>query len=187
MISTRIKGAVIALGTFDGMHPGHQAVIDRAVKRAGELGVKSMAFTFRNIPKSLFKKDVDQLMPPEEKERLMHERGIDHVVLQEFSEAFSLLTPREFIEGLVTEYEPKAVVTGEDYRFGCKASGNTEMLKAFGKEMGFEVITVGTVRMVLPDGSLGGKISSTDIRSAIRQNRMELAEALMKGKIAGDE
>ena len=85
------------------------------------------------------------------------------------------------------EYHPIALVTGEDYTFGHRASGNIQTLIALGKEMGFKVITIETVRMVLPDGSLGEKISSTAIRRAISENRPELIDGYMHGRNTIDQ
>ena len=180
-------GSVIALGTFDGMHPGHRAVIDRAVEEARGLNCESMVFTFANIPRGIFSKAPVPIMTEQEREKAIRERGVDTVVMAQFNESFSRLSPSEFIKEIIMEYHPIALVTGEDYTFGHRASGNIQTLIALGKEMGFKVITIETVRMVLPDGSLGEKISSTAIRRAISENRPELIDGYMHGRNTIDQ
>ena len=172
----------VALGTFDGMHPGHQAVIDTTVEYAKKNGLKSLVFTFTNIPRSIFSKAPVPIMTSGERENAIRARGVDDVIMTQFSEAFSRMSPEAFVEMIVTEHHPAALVSGEDYTFGYKASGNTDMLKRFGREMGFEVITVKTLRLLNDDGTEGEKISSTGIRRAIQENRPELIESYMHGK-----
>ncbi len=174
---------VIALGTFDGMHPGHRAVISCAVQEAKQTGAKSMVYTFSSIPRALFMKAPKMLMPPDERKEEILKMGVDEVVMVDFTREIAELTPEAFVKMLFDAYCPLAIVAGEDYTFGYRAAGNMEMLKQMGKEMGFEVITAETVRVKLPDGSMGDKISSTDIRKALEENKISLAEHLFKGEI----
>ena len=172
---------VIALGTFDGMHAGHRRVISRTVEEARKTGAKSMVYTFTGIPRTLFGKTARMLMTPEERRQAMLDMGVDEVVMVEFTEDFAAISPEAFIENLKNAYHPRAVVAGEDYSFGCKAAGKKDTLIKLGKEMGFEAIIVPVVRVVMPDGTEGEKISSTGIRQAIEENRPELARQIAKG------
>ncbi len=174
---------VIALGTFDGMHPGHRAVISRAVEEAKKTGAKSMVYTFSSIPRALFMAAPKMLMSPNERKEEILKMGVDEVVMVEFTREIAELTPETFVKTLFDAYRPIAFVAGEDYTFGHRAAGNMETLKKMGKEMGFKVITAETVRVKLPDGTLGEKISSTDIRKALEENKISLAEHLFKGEI----
>lgn len=174
---------VIALGTFDGMHVGHRNVIRTCVEEARKSGAKSMVYTFTGVPRALFQKAPRMLMTREERRSAMLEMGIDEIVMVDFTEEFAQISPRVFIERLAEAYHPRAFVTGEDYSFGYKASGNAETLRQLGKEMGFQAIIVPQVRVVLPDGSYGEKVSSTMIRRAIDENRPELAKQIAMGNV----
>ena len=174
---------VIALGTFDGMHLGHRAVISRAVDEAHRLNAQAMVYTFSTIPRALFHEAPKMLMTAEEKKNEILKMGVQRVEMVEFTDEIAQMSPEAFVKMLFMNYHPCAIVAGEDYSFGHKARGNMEMLRKYAKEMGFEVITVDTVRVKMPDGSYGDKISSTDIRKAMEKNQISLAEHLLKGEI----
>lgn len=173
---------VIALGTFDGMHPGHLAVIDCAVRAARERGVIARAYTFYENPRSLFENAPLALMTPEEKAEAMRARGIDDVRMVHFTRELAQIEPRAFAETLSREYGAVAVTAGEDYTFGNHAGGNVDTLRTLGREMGFEVIVVSTVRIRTKNGASAEKVSSTAIRRAIQSNRPDIAEAMLKGE-----
>lgn len=174
---------VIALGTFDGMHPGHRAVISCAVEKARKSNAKAMVYTFSTIPRALFEKAPRMLMTPEERRQEMLKMGVDRVVMVDFTKEIAEMTPEAFVKVLFEAYHPLAIVAGEDYSFGHRAQGRMELLHQMGKEMGFEVITVKTVRVKMPDGTYGDKISSTEIRKAVENHDLLLAEHLFKGEI----
>ena len=123
------------------------------------------------------------LMTAEERKKEILKMGVDEVVMVDFTKEIAEMCPEAFIEMLFTQYHPCAIVAGEDYSFGHKARGDMEMLKKISEDMGFEVVTVETVRVKLPDGSFGDKVSSTDIRNALDENKISLAEHLFKGEI----
>ncbi|MBQ5771706.1 MAG: FAD synthetase family protein [Clostridia bacterium] len=174
---------VIALGTFDGMHLGHRTVIACAVEKAYEMNAKAMVYTFSTIPRARFQEAPRLLMTPEERKKAILKMGVDDVVMVDFTEEIAEMSPEAFVQMLFETYHPCAIVAGEDYSFGHKARGNMEMLRKLSEEMGFEVITVETIRVKLPDGSFGNKVSSTDIRNALNENKISLAERLSKGEI----
>lgn len=174
---------VIALGTFDGMHLGHRAVIACAVEKAREMNAKAMVYTFSTIPRARFQEAPRMLMTAEERKKEIIKMGVDEVVMVDFTKEIAEMSPEAFVQMLFTTYHPCAIVAGEDYSFGHKARGNMEMLKNMADKMGFEVVTVETIRVKMPDGSLGDKVSSTDIRNALEENKISLAEHLFKGEI----
>lgn len=155
------KGAVVALGTFDGLHRGHEAVLLRAVREAKERGLTAAAYTFRSSPKNLCGEKVRQLMSPEEKERRMRELGIERVVDVEFTDEIRGMSPRAFASMLARDLHARAVVTGQDYRFGRGAQGDAAMLRELGRGFGFDAIVVDTVMCG------GEKLSSTMLRRAL--------------------
>ncbi|MBR3928386.1 MAG: FAD synthetase family protein [Clostridia bacterium] len=175
--------SVIALGTFDGMHLGHRTVISRAVEKARQMNAKAMVYTFSSIPRALFADAPKMLMTAEERKKEMLKMGVSEVVMVDFTKEIAEMSPEAFVRMLYNAYHPCAIVAGEDYSFGYRAQGNMEHLKKYAEEMGFEVITVETVRVKMSDGSFGSKISSTDIRKALEDENILLAERLSKGEI----
>lgn len=173
---------VIALGTFDGMHLGHRTVIARAVEEAERTDARAIVYTFSSIPRALFSKAPLMLMTPEERKKEILNMGVSEVVMVDFTEEILNMTPEAFVKMLKDSYDPKCIVAGEDYTFGYRARGNMDLMKKLGQEMEFSVITVPPVRVVLSNGALGDKISSTDIRKAILENKQEIAKQLANGK-----
>ena len=131
----------IALGTFDGVHRGHQQVIGAAVARAREIGGTSLVFTFSNHPLSVVAPErcPVRLMSNEEKQIVMRDLGVDVLVNIPFTKEVLSIGAEDFIRMLIEAYEPKFVVVGPNYTFGYKNQGNSELLKEFGKKYGFEV------------------------------------------------
>lgn len=131
----------IALGTFDGIHKGHQQVIGAAVARAREIDGTSLVFTFSNHPLSVVAPErcPVRLMSNEEKEAVMRGLGVDVLVNIPFTQEVLAIGAEDFIRMLIEAYEPKFVVVGPNYTFGYKNQGNSELLKEFGKKYGFEV------------------------------------------------
>lgn len=164
--------AVIALGTFDGMHKGHAAVLLRAGEEARKRGCRFCVYTFTRSPRSSLGTNVKQILPPEEKERMMRAMGADEVYDVEFTPDIMRMSARDFAAMLRNDYGMCAAVAGEDYTFGRDAAGDTATLAKLGREMGFDVITVPLVEM---DGS---KISSTRLREALEKGDTEAVRRL---------
>jgi len=169
------KSSAVALGFFDGVHLGHQAVIGKAVQIARGYGFSSLAFTMKNHPMSLLKKSSPALINTfEERLELLCSTGVDQVVWTDFDEAFAALTPREFVaEILSKKLRTAAVAAGLDYRFGAAAAGDIRMLAALGLDLGFKVFAV--------EPLFFGKrrISSTSIRELIAAGEVKTALSLM--------
>lgn len=181
-ISKQPTPCVIALGTFDGMHPGHIAVIDRAVCVARSMNIPARVYTFYENPRTLFGVPVRQLMTPEEKTRAMLARGIDEVILVHFTRALASMPPEDFARMLKEEYGCAAAVAGEDFSFGSRAQGNVDALGRFGEKYGFSVVVTPTVLLTKENGETLGKVSSSAIRSALDADRADIARAMLEGK-----
>lgn len=179
MISGKASPGAIALGTFDGMHPGHLAVIDRTVAEAHARGLAARVFTFYENPRSVFSTAPLPLMTAEEKAAAMRARGIDEVILVHFTPEFAAMSPENFLRMLVDEYGARVLVAGEDYTFGSRAAGNTHLLREMGARMGYEAIIVPLVT-VQEDGRRV-KISSSAIREALQAKRADLVRMYMTG------
>jgi len=168
------KGTVIALGMFDGMHMGHQALISRAVELGRQHDLLSMVYTFYNHPMEVFAKAPVLLSTPEQRRTLMLEMGVDIVEMPVFDEPTAHMPPEDFASLLAEKYRAKWVVAGYNYTFGYKGAGDVALLSRLGAHLGFEVC------MMQPVEYQEAPVSSSRIRKAIEQGSMELAHAMLK-------
>lgn len=167
-------GCAVTMGVFDGVHRGHAALIAATTRWARAHGVPAVAVTFDPHPAALL---APQHMPPmlctlaHRVERLLR-LGIDYVVVQPFTSAFAQWSAEEFINRVLNQaLQARAVVVGDDFRFGRARHGSVETLRAAGL---FEVITVASV-----SDEAGERISSTRIRELIQAGELEQAHALL--------
>jgi len=175
-LSTQVYRGV-ALGNFDGIHIGHQSLVTALLDECAENNLESCVYTFLNHPLNVITKTNAsplQITNTTMKERIFESHGIDVLFLDEFSETFMNLSPRDFvIEILVNKFKCKVVVVGFDYRFGNKGLGDINLLRSLGEEFSFKVIVVNPVEI---DGM---KVSSTKIRALIVNGDMEKANEFL--------
>ncbi len=158
------EGYAIALGMFDGVHLGHQAVL----KNATNSDFKSVAITFSSLP---FKTG-GWLMTKEQKETELKKQGIDEVVFLDFCEVCEM-DPDEFMTYIEEKYDVKKICCGFNYRFGRRAAGDTAFLENYCNEKGIEFSLCDKI-------SYGGKtVSSSYIRSLISDGKISRATALL--------
>ena len=134
--------SVVTIGSFDGVHRGHQLIIGRTVQRARELGVSSVVVTFDPHPSEVVRPGSHPplLAPHHRRAELMGELGVDAVLVLPFTLAFSQLPPEDFVRQVLVEALHAAfVVEGPNFRFGHRASGNVELLAELGRQYGFNV------------------------------------------------
>lgn len=163
---TTEKIAAVALGTFDGVHIGHRAVIEEAVSRARACGGLAAVWCFSTPPKQFFSSEpAPMICTPEEKAELIAALGVDVLIMPSPSEALFAMSPELFVESLYTSLSPSCVVVGFNYRYGAKATGTPESLSEYFEPKG---TTVSVVPAVL--ASDGTPVSSTLIRRRIEQN-----------------
>ncbi len=165
-----IEPTVIALGNFDGVHRGHQEIINRTVKSAEAGRLKSAVFTFSNHTRTLLEKvpTVKNINYPEEKAAIMEAMGIDYLFNIPFTPEILKMSPEEFIDKLlVGKFKIREAYCGFNYHFGHKAAGNPEILMREGMKKGFG-IHVQEPFMI--DDIV---VSSTYIRQLIEEGRME--------------
>lgn len=167
----RQKKAVLTIGTFDGLHLGHQKIIRKVVDRSKRLGATSVVLTYAQHPyEILFPRS--QSIPPlitnlDQKMALLREWGVQCVVLIPFSISFSKISPENFIRNQVCRYLNVAeFYVGKDATFGKGGEGNARSLQRYGRKYGFKVFLVSKVKV--------GKrvISSTFIRTLIQKGKM---------------
>src|SRR5699024_206983 len=125
-----LESHVMAIGFFDGVHLGHQALFQHAKDKAAEQQMKCSAFTFSPHPDEIIKRDSDirYLTPLEEKIDKIRKCGVDQLFVMNFDKAFASLPPLDFIEKFIAGMNVKHVVVGFDFTFGFKAEGNTTLL-----------------------------------------------------------
>lgn len=134
--------SVVTIGSFDGVHRGHQLIIGRAVERARALGLRCVVVTFDPHPSEVVRPGSHPplLAPHHRRAELMGELGVDAVLVLPFTLAFSKLSPQDFVrQVLVQALHAAVVVEGPNFRFGHRASGNVQLLAELGAESGFEV------------------------------------------------
>jgi len=174
---TELKGGVVAIGNFDGVHRGHQAVLCEAVRVAKEQSIPATVLTFEPHPKTFFKPDAPtfRLTPAAEKAELLKALGFDCVVEHAFNADFSSTPAGDFVQGtLLEKLGASHVVTGYDFHFGKGREGSPDFLQASGKENGFETSIVEAF------GDEGGElISSTRIRECLVSGDLSEANGLL--------
>ncbi len=134
------KQTAIALGKFDGIHKGHQLLVDGLVKERIN-GRKALVFTFGGNPMSVLSGDIGKnIYTPDEKAFYFEKLGVDILLEYPFTKEFASCSPEEFVaEYLVKKLDVKSVYVGEDFRFGKQRRGNVTLLKTLGEEYGFDV------------------------------------------------
>lgn len=170
-----LTGTVVTVGTFDGIHLGHRAVLSYLHDRAVQRGLASLLVTFEPHPLIILNPDAaPQLLTvgPEKKEYLA-QCDVDYVTFLSFTHELSKLTPREFVQLLLDRYSMKELVIGFDHGFGKGRSGDSTVLKALGKEFGFDVDVVAAVT------EHERPVSSTLIRRSIAGGDLETAAGLL--------
>ena len=178
-INEPFKNAVITIGNFDGVHIGHQALFHEVIEKAETIDGTSVAMTFDPHPIRVLKQNGD---PPlitlyEQKVELIERTGIDVLICVPFTKAFASISADQFIRNLLVEkIGMKAIVVGEDYRFGKNREGNLEMMRSYGPECGFEVIVAHWIKATK---GFTDRISSTRIRELIMDGHMAEAEKML--------
>ncbi|WP_411089881.1 bifunctional riboflavin kinase/FAD synthetase [Streptomyces sp. 061-3] len=134
--------SVVTIGSYDGVHRGHQLIIGKAVDRARELGVPSVVVTFDPHPSEVVRPGSHPplLAPHHRRAELMAELGVDALLILPFTTEFSKLAPAEFIvKVLVDKLHAQLVIEGPNFRFGHKAAGNVQLLTEFGATYDYSV------------------------------------------------
>lgn len=177
---------VLALGFFDGIHKGHQKVIQTAKAMAESHGYKLAVMSFNQHPSVIFQgvssESIRYLSPESRKVELLEELGVDLFYIVNFTKEFASLTPQEFVDQYIVGLHTKIVVAGFDYTYGKRDIANMSILPEYSKNR-FTIITIPEQR------NSKGKISSTAIRAALSNGNIVEANKLfsydyeMNGKV----
>lgn len=163
---------VITIGTFDGVHAGHQKIIERLVDTAKGSHLESAILTFFPHPRMVLQQDSDikLIYTIEERRQILEKTGIDHLIIHPFTHQFSRLTALEFVRDiLVHRLNAKKIVIGYDHRFGRNRTADIDTLREFGNQFDFEVEEIN--QQEVEDVA----VSSTKIRKSLLEGRVELA------------
>ncbi len=175
-ISDELRGAIIALGNFDGFHKGHQAVAQTAIDWAKAEGRPAIIATFDPHPVRHFQPDAPpfRLTTLDQRERLFTAAGADAMLVFEFGSELASTTAKDFVTKLLVErFGAAGIVTGEDFTFGKGRAGNIAVMKQLGAPLGLSTKAVG------PVSDRTEVISSSRIREALKAGDCETATALL--------
>lgn len=148
-LPAQLKGGVVAIGNFDGVHRGHRAVLDRALELAKSRGVPALVLTFEPHPRTVFKPDapVFRLTPAPLKARLLEAEGFQSVIEYPFDREFSQRSAEDFVKAVLVDWlGASGVVTGFDFHFGKGREGGPAFLMEAGSRHGFDVTLVDAFR-----------------------------------------
>ncbi|GAB2722983.1 bifunctional riboflavin kinase/FAD synthetase [Halomonas garicola] len=170
------RGCVATIGNFDGVHRGHQAILQQCREHAARLGVPLAVVVFEPQPREYF---AGEQAPPRltrlrEKVRLLRRHGVDQVLCLPFNEALRSLTGREFIDQvLLAGLGVRHLVVGDDFRFGCDRQGDFALLEAVGQESGFSVEHTRSFEIE------NQRVSSTRVRTLLASGNFRAAARLL--------
>ena len=168
--------SVITIGTFDGVHIGHQKIIERLVKVGQNKALESVVLTFFPHPRMVLQKNsnIKLLNTIDERKQLLSKLNLETLVIKTFNKEFANLSARDYVKTiLVEELNAKHIIIGYDHHFGKNRSANIDDLKSFGKEFGFEVeeISAQDIKDVA--------VSSTKIRNAVSDGDLQIAKSYL--------
>ena len=164
---TSPQGVALCLGVFDGVHKGHQALVDKCVKEASRRSLIPMVHSFEPHPAAFFRQQTERYLItlPERRAELLRDLGIADTIFATFDETFSQQTPAQFVDGLIEQFDVRLVITGPDYRFGRDRRGDVSTLRA---DQRFDVLTLDEVE------ADGLRYRSSSVRDAL--SRGDLAQ-----------
>lgn len=163
----KFKNAVLTIGTYDGVHFGHQQIIKKVVELAQEIDGESVLMTFNPHPRFIVEPNDNSLRlitTFEEKVDILAQSGLQHIVAVPFSSSFAAMDAEDYVKDILVKYfRPKIIVIGYDHKFGKNRTGDIHLLKMMGPECGFEVEEI--EKQTLEDIS----VSSTKVRKALQE------------------
>ena len=171
------RNGILTIGTFDGVHSGHQEIIRRINKLAADINGENIILTFHPHPRMVLQQgdtSLKLLNTLEEKIALLSNYGVDNLILLAFSKEFSRMTAREYVEDFIwKKIRPRKVVIGYNHRFGNNREGDINLMRQLAEQLNFQVeeIEAQTVEDI--------SVSSTKIRNALVEGDLETANSLL--------
>jgi riboflavin kinase/FMN adenylyltransferase len=170
------KNTVLTLGTFDGIHSGHQQILNRLIDRSKQEGCRNLVITFHPHPRTVVSNNfnIKLLTTLDEKKVILEKIGIENLLIINFTKEFASITPKEFIyQYLVNSIGVREIVLGHDHHFGKGRDGNVDLLQKIGEDEGFSVSVVDAIYI---NDEI---VSSTKIRNALNEGNIKKANALL--------
>ncbi len=172
-----LKDTIVTIGTFDGVHLGHQKILKKLVELKNKNGGETLLFTFDPHPRKVLfpdQRDLKLITTTQEKCELLKQFGIDNVLVFPFTIEFSKMSAEDYISNIISEtLKTKTLVIGYDHRFGSNREGNIETLKQVSGNYNFDLIEI-------PAQEINQlNISSTRIRKAIEEGEIEVANSFL--------
>ncbi|MFH1297598.1 MAG: riboflavin biosynthesis protein RibF [Bacteroidota bacterium] len=171
----KIRNAVVTTGSFDGVHSGHKAILERLKKLAFEIGGETVLITFQPHPRKVlypdtYGKDLRLITSPHEKIELLSRAGLDHLIVVNFTKEFSKISSVSFVRDiLLKKLNARKIITGYNHHFGHNREGDTEVMRKLGKQFGFDVEEI-------PEQEIQQEsVSSVTIRKALMEGDIQLA------------
>ena len=168
----RQRGCAVTIGTYDGVHLGHQALLRRLKEHAAQLALPTVVLTFEPTPREYLAPDAPpaRLTSLRERWRILGGMDLDALLLLRFGERLRNLSGEAFAGLLARDIGARTVVVGHDFRFGCNGEATAPMLADAGKRLGFVVDVVPPVTLD------GARVSSSGVREALKRSDFTLAE-----------
>lgn len=176
-VDPSLHGGALSIGNFDGVHLGHQRILQRAVERAAESGGRVVAVTFEPHPVAILRPDAapPRLTPWPEKARLLERAGADAVVCLRSDAGLLSMSAESFVRDLVVSgMRPRWIVEGPDFGFGRGRRGGISLLRDLSSEGGYRLDVVEPCRVVGQDG-IERTVSSSAVRAALVEGAVDLA------------
>lgn len=171
------KKAVITIGTFDGVHKGHKAILHEVVKLSEQIGGESILLIFDPHPRKLLKSNepLKILTPLHQKLDLLLKTGIKNIVVVHFTHNFANLSAQSYIEDfLINNFHPYSIIIGYDHHFGHNRTGNINLLRAYSDKFKY------TIHEIAPQLIHEATVSSTKIRNAIVEGKLDVAQQMLE-------
>lgn len=175
-LSVSLESSVVTIGNFDGVHLGHQQLIENVVREAQYFGVPSVVYTFHPHPVKVLhpERPTYRLFDLRDQQEQFAQRGIDYVIIEQFTRDFSQVSAQEFLDSyIVSKLRPKTLVVGHDFSFGADRSGNIPFLESYCAQHGIRLI------IIPPFQYEGAVVSSTRIREKLKAGEVEQASKLL--------
>ncbi|UOF02962.1 bifunctional riboflavin kinase/FAD synthetase [Bdellovibrio reynosensis] len=175
-MDSSLTSSVVTIGNFDGVHLGHQQLVDNVVREAQFLGVPSVVYTFHPHPVKVLhpERATYRLFDLKDQQERFAERGVENVIIEEFTKEFSKVTPQEFLDRYIfNQLHPRTLVVGHDFSFGADRSGNIPFLEKYCAQKGIKLI------IIPPFQYQGTVVSSTRIRESLKNGDVESANELL--------
>ena len=172
----QLPPVALTVGNFDGIHRGHQAMLQRVLAGARARGLQSCVLTFEPHPREFFGAQTapTRLTSLREKLELLAAHGVERTHVQRFDRRFASLSPEDFIEQVLAQrLKARWLLIGEDFRFGAKRAGDVPLLRSLGRRYGYEVEVLPAV------GRAGVRVSSSAVRAALAAGDLAGAEELL--------